>query len=184
MAEKKAVKKSVVIALVAFVLALLAIGGTIAYFQARTPEYKNKFQPGIVASKILSDTNTSGEVANVRVENKGTVDIYVRACVVINWKNAAGNVYGSAPVKDTDYNIVFNTDDWELHGGFYYYTKDGGKLPANSETTPLVRSCKPVATAPEGYTLSVELCQQAIQADPEKAVTEAWGSGLPLPVNP
>jgi hypothetical protein len=49
----------------------------------------------------------------------------------------------------------------------------------NTQTAVLINSCTTLQSL-DGYTLSVEILAQAIQAEPAQAVADAWGtvSGL------
>lgn len=106
--------------------------------------------------------------------------VYVRVALVFTWQNEDGIVYFSKPVEATpilgdgdeiigysgDYTIDLNIDaddDWMLgDDGFYYY-----KYPVQSDdpTTILINECRQVNDAPaDGYTLSVEIIVQTVQA--------------------
>ena len=108
------------------------------------------------------------------IRNKGNVAAYIRAAIVVTWKNEAGQIYPKNPEKGTDYSIDINTMDWTKNDGFYYYNKT---VDAGKTTSYLIKSCSPVANkAPEGYFLNVEILGQAIQAEGMGATSaqEAW----------
>lgn len=113
----------------------------------------------------------------VKIQNTGNIDAYIRARVVVTWKDASGNVYGKAPVKGEDYTISYNTSTWfDGPGGYKYYQN---RVSPQGYTDVLISSCTALKKL-VGYELSVEIIAEAIQADGKNAagqyaVTEAWG---------
>ena len=112
----------------------------------------------------------------VAVGNPGYA-VYVRAAIVVTWKDASGKVLAEAPSETVDYSLVLNTTDWFYHDGFYYYTS----ALSSGNTASLIQECKVLTEAPAtGYTLSVEIVAQTIQAlgmtddGTEYAVQNAW----------
>ena len=144
--------------LLAAVLALLlaGVGGTVAYIVAHTDPVVNTFEATNVAVQVQGDKS---------IKNIGSIDAYIRAAVVATWQDGSGNVHATAPGL-----TVAETNDWDENGGFYYYTS---KVPAGQSTGAL--SITTSGTAPSGYTLKVEILAQGIQAEPDAAVTAAWG---------
>ena len=170
----KRINKKVILLAVSLLLILsAAIGGTVAYLIDQTGSITNTFTPAKVTPGI--DENFDGSVKNdVKITNTGDIPAYIRVKVVVTWKDAQGNVYGAAPKAGTDYNwtIPANNDWVKGSDGFYYYTKP---VPAGEKTSILLTDCKPVdGKAPAGYSLSVDIHAQAIQAEPTTAVTSAW----------
>lgn len=107
--------------------------------------------------------------------------VYLRAAVVVNWKDADGKIlatvpsgYTLTPGKDTKTGATWvkNNED-----GFYYYTKS----VLAGETIPPVITLTPPSVEQEGYTLVADVAVQAIQAigttdtDEKYAVENAWG---------
>lgn len=166
--------KKTILMLVSLVVLLAAVvGTTIAYLVASDDPITNTFTPTSVPVDIPEDTKT-GVKKEVKVKNKGTTDAYIRAMVVITWKDKDGNIYAGLPVEGTDYKITWTKKDWVKFGEYYYYTKS---VPADGVTGVLFTDCKPIEeTAPaDGYSLSVEIIAQSIQAKPDNAIQEAWG---------
>lgn len=50
----------------------------------------------------------------MKVKNTGNTDAFIRAQIVVTWKDANGNVSATKPVEDTDYTMTLNTTDWFL----------------------------------------------------------------------
>lgn len=164
--------KKTILMLVSLVVLLAAVvGTTIAYLVASDDPITNTFTPTSVPVDIPEDTKT-GVKKEVKVKNKGTTDAYIRAMVVITWKDKDGNIYAGLPVEGEDYTISWTKDGWEEYGGYYYYTEP---VPAQGVTGMLFTNCQPIeGKAPEGYSLSVEIIAQSIQAKPDSAIQEAW----------
>lgn len=171
----KITKKMLVLLTALIVVLCAAVGGTVAYLVTSTGPVTNTFTPSKVTTEI--DEKFNEKVKNeVKIKNKGDVDAYIRAAVVITWQDANGVVLGQKPVAGTDYLITWTLNDWTAlnSDGYYYYTNP---VSANGGTTGvLFTECKPVKPAPvDGYTLHVEIISEAIQAEPTSVVTGAWG---------
>ena len=168
-------RTALVLAAVVLVLGA-AIGGTVAWLATHTPGLTNTFTPGEVKCTV-EETFENGVKSDVKIKNTGNTDAYIRAKVVVTWKDAAGNVYGGAtPVEVTDYEISYNATDWSAVGDYWYCTQSVAPDATNNLTPVLINSASPVeGKAPEGYALSIEILAEAIQSSPASAVQEAWG---------
>ena len=150
----------------------LTVGGTLAYIATKTEAKENQFVAANVACEVVKGGNTSS------VTNTGNVDAYIRAAIVVNWVDSAGNVSGTAPTS-TQYALDINDIVWEELDGYYYcknrVTADGGS------TGDLITSINVEDNAPSGYELSVEVVAEAIQADGKdtsgkSALELSWGA--------
>ena len=128
-------------------------------------ELKNIFTPADSDKPEIKETFKDNIKNNVyfQVEDKGYT-VYVRAKLVITWKDEDGVIYFANPEKDTDYELDLNLTDGWVYGeddGYYYYT-----IPVDSGKTTgvLINSCTQLQTPYDGYTLSVEVIAQTIQA--------------------
>lgn len=169
------IKKSVVLMVATIVLLTAVVGGSLAWLISETGIITNIFSAPTVDidinEKIDNDVKES-----VKIKNNSDIPVYIRVAVVVTWKDADGNVYPQAPLSGTDYTwelLSGDNKDWFETDGFYYYKKP---VAVSGETTELLKNVKEVAAnTPEGYNLSVEIISQAIQANPESAVKDAWG---------
>lgn len=173
---------TLVLAALLVILAITA-GGVFAYLRTVSDPVENDFvlapEKDPLIEESVNDPLTVKKNVKVDVGETGYA-VYVRAAIVITWKDSDGNVLGQPPVEGTDYEITLNTVDWFEHDdGFYYY-----KAPVDSgeETESLIEIVQPIVTAPDGYGLNVEIIAQTIQAagktdgeSPIPAVTDAWG---------
>lgn len=154
--------------LTALALVIAATGAVYGYLSAQSGPVTNTFTP---------ETEEKPSITNdykVSVGNTG-YDVYVRAAVVVTWKDGSGNVYAEMPT----YTVPLGTD-WFEHDGFYYYTN---KVASGDSTTDLLtNTISATSAAPSGYSLHVEIIAQTIQAlgttdgnAPIPAVQDAWG---------
>lgn len=156
---------------------VLSIGGTLAWLTAETASVVNTFTPGEVTTTVVEKLE-DGVKNDVQIQNTGNVDAYIRAMVVVTWQDDNGNVYGTAPAENTDYNITWSGTNGQNPAWFqgtdgYYYHK--AAVGPKNFTSVLFTSCQPgEGKAPEGYHLCVEVISSAIQALPTNAVTDAW----------
>lgn len=153
------------------VIAMGVVGGTVAYLVTKTDPVVNTFTPGVVSCKI-DETFDGTTKSNVYVTNTGNTNAYIRAAIIVTWKDAAGNIAATVPVEGYDYNLKLNTNNW-THSGDYYYYKSS--VEPNGTTEKLVESCSALKSNGD-YTLSVEILADAIQSSPDSAVTQAWGN--------
>lgn len=183
-------KRSTILLVSLISLAVITVGVTLAYVFSSTNNVMNQFIPSKVACAVVENGNdpvTSGEVENVstksdvRIQNTGDTEAYIRVAVVVNWKNDAGTVWATKPVLDTDYEIDYNLPNGWFYGGdgFYYYSK-----PVSPETLTniLINSARlkegvvpPTGTDGSQYFLSIEIVASAIQSKPASTVTNQWG---------
>lgn len=159
---------------VATVLLLVALAGTVvAYMVHRTASKQNVFH----FANISHQVNISGS-GNIRtsltVENTGEMDVYVRVRFVSNWVNGTDLM-----AKPSEIPVVadLDTGNWIYDATNYtYYYKH--KLEADGDKTPdlLAGGTITLKVSSEGYNQTFEVVSEAIQAEPDDAVIEAWGA--------
>lgn len=153
------------------VIAMGVVGGTVAYLVTNTGSVVNTFEPGYVTCIINEDFNDGDTVKeNVTVTNTGNVDAFIRAAIIVTWKSG-NDIVATVPVNGTDYRIIGLEPNakWTKVGDYYYYNK---KVSPGEKTSNLFDSCEVLTD--NGYTLSVEILADAIQAEPERVVEENW----------
>ena len=154
--------KAVALFVLTIVLAVAAVGSTVAYIVTKTGEVTNTFTPPNLDIEI--------NVANNEIENAGDVPVYVRAAIVANWVDEDGTILSTQPSVTYSINA-----GWEQGSdGFYYYT---GIVPAHSNNTVALLAEDGITvngTAPSGYTLQVQVLSSAIQTTPTEAVINGW----------
>lgn len=171
--RRKQERRVSALALVCIICCLVS-GLTLAYLVTSTDDLVNVFGTPSFDTGISEDFKDNVK-KDVKIQNTGDVDAYVRATVVVTWVNDDAQVYSTAPVENTDYQIEWKTKDtpWvKGSDGYWYYTTP---LAPGGDTEILFTDCKPVeGKTPEGYYLSVEILSQSIQAEPKEAVEGVW----------
>ena len=161
-----------VLLLAAAALVSLTVGGVFGYIMAQTEPIANNFNPVAVTCKVEENDFQGVVKENVCIRNTSEIPAYIRVATVATWVDPDGNVLAKAPVEGIDYAVVWGTENWAKGSdGFWYYTKP---VAAADATTQLINTMA-VNQAPEGYQLRLQILAVAIQAEPDRAVTQAWG---------
>lgn len=104
--------------------------------------------------------------------------VFVRAAVVVNWKDANGNILAKNAEEDVDYRFSPDSGWFKADDGYYYYKS---AVESGDETTSLVKGFTALSDAPEGYSLSVDISAEVIQMagstddDDTPTVAAVWG---------
>lgn len=162
-------KRSGILLAAVIVLLAGAVGGTWAFLVAQSEPVQNNFTYAHVSCAV-KETFDGTTKSNVQIQNTGDIPAYIRARIVVTWKDASGNV-SAVPVKDSDYTMTVGTG-WTKGTDGYWYCNTA--VAAGGETPVLITKCEKKGTAPKDYDLSVEILADAIQSEPASAVTEAW----------
>lgn len=173
--RKRKLNKLFLVTLSVFLMVGIVAGGTLAYLVAKSERVENNFIAASVSCRVDE---------GFTVTNTSNVDAYLRAAVVVNWMDDNGDIRGIAP-KGTDYTLSIG-DNWKRIGDYYYYTTDVAP-DTTTETAVCSATLKDGVTAPEGFSLCVEVAAEAIQADgtdgTKTPVEDAWGVSYPLAAN-
>lgn len=155
------------------VLLCVAVLSTVAFLVAYGGDITNIFRPTDVTTEV-TENFVNDVKKDVAIKNTGNTDAYIRAAIVVTWKDADGNVYAGQPAEGSDYTISINNTDWFKGADGFYYCKKA--IAPDASTPVLINSCAPVAgQTPEGYGLNVEILGSGIQSVPTTAVASAWG---------
>lgn len=169
---KKNHRKSFLLLIAIAALLIMTVGGTVAYLVTATDPVENKFDPVEVTTDIVEDFDDKTVKKNVNITNTGDIPVYVRAKVVANWCDENGNIV--APWTD---NITYNTTNWKKsdNDGYWYYV---GAVAAGGSTKNLFDSYSYKSSdIPTGADhLEMTIVHQSVQAEPEKAIADLWGS--------
>ena len=158
---------------VSLVLAMAAVGSTIAYIIFAATPVVNSFERAEMSCEVTEvfDGNIKQNVA-IKNTTEDMVAGYVRAVIMIKWEDDFGNVYAKTPKPDQEYTVSYGTG-WIQKDGYYYWPQE---VKAGDSTGVLIERCEPVrGNVPEGYTLVVDILAEIIQSNPEDAVKDAWG---------
>lgn len=175
-------RSSKIILALVIAVSVAAVGTTLA-FMFRKAAAKNSFVPASVTCKVYErfegGTYTEGEhdgtrKTDIKVENTGNIEAYIRLRLVSYWRDADGNTVGVPSVMP---NVsLYDNSGW-MRGSddTYYYT-----LPVKpEELTPVL--CRTImletSADADGNTVyqTLEVFAEAIQSSPDNAVEKAWG---------
>lgn len=172
------------VAAVAVVL-VAAVGVTLAYMFKKVDRV-NTFEPATVTCTVhekldgaehTNGSQTGSEKSDIRVENTGNVDAFLRVRLISYWVNANGEVVG---VPSEMPEVALDTTHWSAGADNTYYYKTPVK--PGEQTAPLsgtAISLRETQTTDGDniYTVYqvVEVFAEAIQANPTDAVKNAWG---------
>lgn len=169
-------KKSFLALALTVLLLTVAVSGTIAYLVTNAGPVENQFTYGKVSSQV-NETFANNVKSNVTISNTGNVDAYIRAAIVVTWKDSKGYTMPVKPGTD-DYTLSIG-DQWTKSGDYYYYN---GKVAPGEATGVLITNCAPKKLYDDGRTLCVEVIGSAIQAEgmgasnAQEAFSKAWGN--------
>ena len=172
---KKSKKTMTLLASLVLVLGIV-VAGTVAFLVTNTNPVVNTFTPSRVPNKVV-ETFDGNVKSDVKIKNEGDISAYIRVAVIANWVNKDGEIYGEQPAT---YSAQLADDSgWVLHtDGYYYYTQPVDK---GDTTEVLFEKIEQTGTAPSGYSLSIEILSQTIQAEGKDSATGktpvmiAWG---------
>lgn len=174
---KSRTSKSVAILVSLAMLLCISVGGTVAFLVSSDGPLYNLFNPSEVTTKVVEDITTDPtKKQDVKIQNTGDTDAWIRAAVVVTWQDEDGNVYGQAPKEGIDYHLELPVEwDWicSIYTKFYYYSDS---VPAGGTTSNLIEACylDEDANVPDGYYLNVEIVASGIQSNPRDVVVNEW----------
>lgn len=185
--SKKVIRwnRSFVVLAALLVLVLGIVGTTLAWLTDKTKDLTNTFEYAKVSCEVLETVNEAQtQKSDVRIQNTGNTDAYIRATYVVTIRDKEGNIlydaYETEKFKNymADLERRINDDgSWqEGKDGYWYY-----RLPVapNEKTEELFREMIRSAYIEINGTVAdtyIEILASAVQAMPTNAVTEAWGA--------
>lgn len=169
--KRKILIRAVIVLSVVFAL---LCGTTVALMFRQTSLLTNEFDAAIVDCLVHEKTDTGSEIANskssITVQNTGNIPAYIRVRFVSNWVDAEGHIVGKASEMP---DIPYDDSAWFEQNGIYYC-----RIPiaAGDPTPELLQNPIVLRTDTKtGYRQVLEVFADAIQSEPEKAVTNSWG---------
>lgn len=145
-------------------VAVLMIGGTIAYLVQGSNEVSNTFQVADPGTSVVEEGDSSAEHKTAKVQNTGNVPVYVRAIAVVV------SAEDSPAVNAEDMTIGYNTEKWTYDetDGYYYYKEI---LPVGETTAPLFTGVTDIE-APENANFSIQVYQECVAVPTGSTSTE------------
>lgn len=158
-------KKPIIrILLSVLLVAVVAVGGTLAYLVASDSPLLNTFALMQIDTEIEEPNKGTAEQKAPKVKNTGTADVYVRAYAYVVMVDEDGNEYVDpilASKVSPQYNIG-DTHKWEKGSDGYYYYK--GKLTPEATTEELFSGVT-VNDMPTDKSFRVYVYQESVLAE-------------------
>lgn len=183
--SKKVIRwnRSFVVLAALLVLVLGIVGTTLAWLTDKTDALTNNFTYANVSCEVSEEVGENNTwKSDVRIQNTGNTDAYIRATYVVTIRDEEGNIlYDAYETKDfKDYMRELESKiypPWQKgRDGYWYYM-----LPVapDEQTANLFNSTiNPLRIKINekfAYTY-IEILASAVQAMPTNAVEEAWGA--------
>lgn len=185
--SKKVIRwnRSFVVLAALLVLVLGIVGTTLAWLTDKTTDLTNTFEYANVSCKVSEEVGENNTWKNnVRIQNTGNTDAYIRATYVVTIRDEEGNILYDA-YETEDFKKYMTSLESKISGLFWQQGSDGYwyyMLPVapNKETeVNLFREkifpLRIKINEKFAYTY-IEILASAVQAMPTNAVTEAWGA--------
>lgn len=154
-------------------LVLLALcGTTFALMLRQTDSLDNRFEPAVVSCEVV-ESYTPPTKSSIQVQNTGNIDAYLRLRLVTYWVDGDGNiVFGTATIPSFDLG-----ENWIAgQNNTYYYVLP--VAPGKFTGEFLGSTITLTENADTGKSQVIEVFADAIQSEPEDAVTGSWGVTL------
>ena len=173
-------KKNILFVSLVLVVAI-GIGVTTAWLSGYDDPILYKFEGAFVDCRVDEQFNGTTK-SNVRVQNTGNVDAYLRATYTVNWvkdgtgvNNVIPVVHYEQPQLGTDYAITYGAGWVMSSDGYVYYNS---AVSPNEFTKNFIKTLTDKGTAPAGYHLQVTVIPEAVQAQGAgtTAFDKAWGA--------
>lgn len=174
--NKKNVMQIFIIIAAILLVGASSIGAYYAAISEKADAVENTFELGSITCDVL-ETFDKTTKSNVVIQNTSEVGAFIRATIVVTWASEDGSsVYSDVPVLGTDYSMTVNSSDWFVGSDGFYYYKD--IVGSGASTANLIETAELLSTAnaPTDFHLSIEIISSAVQANPTKAVGEAWAA--------
>ena len=198
----------VLISSVVAMTVMLAVGTTLAFLHTNSQNMTNAFTPGVVSIDTEENSSTpdssndipydeNGAKKEVKIQNNGTVDAYVRVKLVPSWKYEQTGSHVTADIGSFQLDgpvlkgntLVYGegevtlvlAENWQenwiyVDGTFYH------KSPVKAgETSALLLKEVKVKDMADFEDLQVDVLSEAIQTtdgEGQRALIEAWGDTL------
>ncbi len=156
---KKINKKLLALLISAALLLTFAVSGTVAFLADSTGAVVNTFTPTHVIVSVTDSISEGGIKKDVVIKNESNIKAYIRAAVVANWCNEAGQVVMPWTGSITP-NSPWTRNDAD---GYYYYPDP---VAADTVVKPALFTEYGAGNPPvEGLHLEMDILVQGIQAE-------------------
>jgi len=172
----KTIVKSSLLYLLLFLVVAIAVQGTIAHFKLIYSK-KNEVILGTIIPEIVENNDLNNAIReNIRIKNIGNSPMYIRVSLIYYFENENGSIIKDEPLIDSDYTLEYSTSsNWIKSSEEYYYYKL--ILYPDEETDNLIETLEEIDKE-DSKIFKMDMAVQAIQANPSRAVIEAWNVSI------
>ena len=154
--------------LIASVAVSLILCGTVLAYMFRQTQYEdNHFTPAEVSCKVL-ETFNGEEKTSIQIQNTGNIDAYLRVRFVSYWVDAEGKIVAKPSVMPE----IHMAAGWVMGSDNTYYYQES--VAPEESTDSLLSSPILLEKDENGYLQVLEVFAEAIQSQPQGAVTSSW----------
>ena len=186
--KRKARNQSSILIISLVLLIAVVVGGSMAYLQDTTNQVENTFTPAEVKVAIDEETTDTSK-SGIQFQNTGNVPAYIRATLVVYWKDGEGNIV--APPAGSSVKVAYSEDNkvdismaapknyadpklqWSREDAIYYYPTP---VAPGGSTSVMLDPIEVTIPSGSNYKCYIDVRAEAIQAEGMNATSaqEAW----------
>lgn len=177
-----------IVLIISAIVIFVSVSAVMAYMLRESSDITNVFVPANVDCEVI-ETFEDNKKTSIKVENKSNIKTYIRLRVVAYWQDSKGNIVvreEGGPEIEFGTKWTYDTEKWfydAAENTFYYKsavnvgasTSELLKLGGTFDGIQLNAVTKDVNGVEFTYHPVITFIAEAVQAEPNGAVTYAWG---------
>lgn len=176
-----------IVLIISAIVIFVSVSAVMAYMLRESSDITNVFVPANVDCEVI-ETFEVNKKTSIKVENKSNIKTYIRLRVVAYWQDSKGNIVvreEGGPKIEFGTKWTYDTEKWfydAAENTFYYKsavnvgasTSELLKLGGTFDGIQLNAVTKDVNGVEFTYHPVITFIAEAVQAEPNGAVTYAW----------
>ncbi|MBR6506762.1 MAG: hypothetical protein IKT37_04080 [Clostridia bacterium] len=177
-----------IVLIISAIVIFVSVSAVMAYMLRESSDITNVFVPANVDCEVI-EIFEDNKKTSIKVENKSNIKTYIRLRVVAYWQDSKGNIVvreEGGPEIEFGTKWTYDTEKWFYDAAektFYYKsavnvgasTSELLKLGGTFDGIQLNAVTKDVNGVDFTYHPVITFIAEAVQAEPNGAVTYAWG---------
>lgn len=170
-----------IVLIISAIVIFVSVSAVMAYMLRESSDITNVFVPANVDCEVI-EIFEDNKKTSIKVENKSNIKTYIRLRVVAYWQDSKGNVVArTSPEIKFGSNWQYDTENWfydSIEKTFYHKSP----VLAGDLTSELLKNSIVLNAVTEDvngveftYHPVITFIAEAVQAEPNGAVTYAWG---------
>ncbi|MBR2915138.1 MAG: hypothetical protein IKC06_04960 [Clostridia bacterium] len=170
-----------IVLIISAIVIFVSVSAVMAYMLRESSDITNVFVPANVDCEVI-EIFEDNKKTSIKVENKSNIKTYIRLRVVAYWQDSKGNVVArTSPEIKFGSNWQYDTENWfydSIEKTFYHKSP----VLAGDLTSELLKNSIVLNAVTEDvngveftYHPVITFIAEAVQAEPNGAVTDAWG---------